>query len=239
MSPLLITTANEPPPGVADLKMTDKTRRIVAAKSTLYYWALLGVKDIVIADATGSELLSAGEKASLSELGCSIEQIAYQQDNGAVQKFGKGYAEGKLIEFAVNKSEIIAKSKSFYKCTGKVVCRNFVQINRQIKEKNVTNLFWVGSYTGTILNLIDLRFFLCSTEFFKSIIFPAYMLATQGNSYVEELVTPRVTEKLKRKNFARPKLSGFCGLTNETYPETNLGDLEYSFPCYLSTEGSP
>lgn len=233
MYPLLVTTANNPPAGVPNLKMTDSAGRLIAAKAAVYYWASMGVKDITIADATGSVLLSGEELRGFSQIGCSIEQISYQQDAEAVRKFGKGYGEGRLMEFALQNSERLRASASFYKCTGKVFCRNFRDIDLMIRNNNVQNLFWVGSYTGTIMHFVDLRFFLCSHDLFRSTLLPSYLATSAGGDYVEELVTPGIQSALRAGKTVRPRLSGFSGLLNEPYPETTLGDLEFSFPCFV------
>jgi len=204
----------------------------VSTKSAIFYWASLGVKEIVVADATGDPVLSSEDEVLLREVGCVIERVRFQQDDDEAIRNGKGYAEGKLIEFTLQNSKILDKSTSFYKCTGKVFCRNFHEINASIVKGNIVNLFWVGSYTGTIFNYVDLRFFLCEKKTFFETLLPGYLAATADNDYVELLITPRVRERFNQAKFVRPKLTGFSGGSNDVYPDIVLGDLEFQFPCF-------
>ena len=40
------------------LEMTDSAIRKIAAKAALYFWAAQGIEKIVVADATGTDLLA-------------------------------------------------------------------------------------------------------------------------------------------------------------------------------------
>ena len=64
---VLITTANNPPNGMPFLTMTDSVSRMIAAKAALYLWVTQGVEQIVLADATGTNLLTADEEAAIDE----------------------------------------------------------------------------------------------------------------------------------------------------------------------------
>ena len=91
---VLITTATKPPEGVYILEMTNVSKRIITAKAAVFFWSALGVKKIVIADATGQTLLDDSEVLMLNQMGVELEQVHYLQDNDLVIKKGKGYGEG-------------------------------------------------------------------------------------------------------------------------------------------------
>jgi hypothetical protein len=74
--------------------MTNVSKRIITAKAAVFFWSALGVKKIVIADATGQTLLDDSEVLMLNQMGVELEQVHYLQDNDLVIKKGKGYGEG-------------------------------------------------------------------------------------------------------------------------------------------------
>lgn len=104
---VLITTANRPPSGVPYLRMTNSATRYVAAKASVFFWALHKIEKIVIADATGEILLNPEEIKHLTQMGTFVEQISYHQNDELVKLRGKGYGEGELIKFALDNSSFL------------------------------------------------------------------------------------------------------------------------------------
>lgn len=141
-TPLLITTAIQPPEGIPFLSMTNSIKRKVLSKAALYYWVGKGVTRVVIADATNCLLLTEKELEELALLGVTVEQIQYSQDVERTRAKGKGYAEGKLIEFALENSNLLGETAHFYKSTGKTFVRNFAPIESIIQNSKIDSLLW-------------------------------------------------------------------------------------------------
>ncbi len=72
---VLITTALHPPDGIFCLAMTDIAKRRITSKGAVFFWSALGIKKIVVADATGQVLLDSSEVRMLNQIGVEIEQI--------------------------------------------------------------------------------------------------------------------------------------------------------------------
>ncbi|NBU05398.1 MAG: hypothetical protein EBT39_03500 [Sphingobacteriia bacterium] len=228
---VLITTATRPPEGVYVLAMTNVSTRKITAKAAVLYWASLGVNQIVIADATGQTLLDSSEIILLSEIGVEIEQINYQQNNHMVIKRGKGYGEGALIKFALQRSELLSKASHFFKCTGKVYCRNFSDIFNLIQRNNLQNIFWKEVFE----NVIDTRFFYTSKNFADNYLLPAYENINDRNNLMSEHCILKVaSENLNQVTAIRPLLSGFSGSLNKPYFDASLGFLDNNLPCWVS-----
>lgn len=153
---VLITTATKPPEGIFALEMTNVAKRIITAKAAVFFWSALGVKKIVIADATSQVLLEDSEVLMLNQMNIEIEQIHYQQDNDLIIRKGKGYGEGALIKFALQNSRLLQSADNFFKCTGKVYCRNYLEIFDLIQKNNIQNIFWRELFG----NSVDTRFFM-------------------------------------------------------------------------------
>ena len=233
---VLITTANNPPDGVPYLQMKDPVMRKIAAKAALYFWVTQGVEQIVLADATGTNLLTEQEEAELDKSGTRVEQISYEQANEHVIKKGKGYAEGKLIEYAIDNSELLAREEYFFKCTGKLYVRNFSFIAGVIQANNISNLFWRYMGDGSFPELwADCRFYYTSKKFAQNHLLPAYFQSDDNaNVTCEYHIHEALDRTIKIHRGHRPFIAGYAGATGEAYFDSSLGSLDYNFPCWLT-----
>ena len=228
---VLITTATNPPDGVFVLKMTNVAKRKVTAKAAALFWAASGIEKIVIADATGQTLLDEAEVLMLHQMGVEVEQIHYLQDNDLVIKKGKGYGEGALIQFAIQNSTLLQKVSNFFKCTGKVYCRNFLEIFNVIEQNNIQNIFW----RDVVDNMIDTRFFYASKEFSEKFLIPSYeTIDDKNNNASERCVWKLAHERLTQGASIRPMLSGFSGSLDQPYFDMGMGFLDHNLPCWVS-----
>ena len=67
---------------------------------------------------------------------------------------GKAFAEGQLIKFALDHSELLTKSGHFFKCTGKMFCRNFASICDLIATHNIS-LISIDSFFRLTLHRVS------------------------------------------------------------------------------------
>jgi hypothetical protein len=230
---ILITTAILAPANTPALRMTDSNMRSITTKAAIYFWVGQGHKSLVICDATGSSVLGAEELAAIRKLGVNIEQLAYQQDGVLLAQRGKGFAEGQLLEFAVENSQLLRQGEFFFKCTGKMFCRNFAAIAELIGRNNIANMFWKLFENSLVdRNLVDARFFYTSVSDFKRLILPAYEQATE--SQILEYQLSVGLDSLSRGTSFRPQLSGFSGALGTQCQESYLGELEVAYPCWYS-----
>jgi hypothetical protein len=233
---VLITTANNPPNGVPYLQMTDPVIRTIAAKAALYFWVTQGIEQIVLADATGKNLLTEHEEAEIDKSETRVEQISYEQASEHVIKRGKGYGEGKLIEYAINNSALLAREEYFFKCTGKLYVRNFPAIAAVIKTNNISNLFWRYMGDGSATQpWADCRFYYTSKNFAKNHLLPAYFKSDDNaHDYCEHHVHEALDRSMKAQRGHRPLIAGYAGATGEPYFDSSLGSLDYNFPCWVT-----
>jgi hypothetical protein len=232
---VLITTANNPPQGMPHLEMKNSAERRIAAKAALYFWASQGVKQIVVADATASNLLSRSEIEEIGLAGVPVEQISYEQNSNEISLRGKGYGEGELIRFALNNSRFLKEEENFFKSSGKTYVRNLSEIYDLICEAKVASLFWKHLGDGTWMMLwADCRFYFSSREFAIQQLLPAYSQADDRDKGACEFhVYQILNEKLKLVNALRPQISGFSGGTGLPYFDGSLGSLDYRCPGWI------
>jgi hypothetical protein len=208
--------------------------RSITTRAAVFFWVGQGQKSIVICDATASSVLSPEELATIRKLGVLIEQLAYKQDDMLLAQRGKGFAEGQLIKFAIENSQLLDRSGSFFKCTGKIFCRNFAAIWDLIARHNIASMYWKLP-EGPLVErtLVDTRLFYTSTSDFHRVLLPAYEQSTETRILEYNLLVS-LDAQLKRGTSLRPQLSGFSGGTGNQYPESYLGDLEVAYPCWYS-----
>ncbi len=211
--------------------MTSMAKRKITAKAAVFFWASSGIKKIVIADATGQTLLNDADLLLLSQMNVQVEQIHYEQDTAAILELGKGYGEGELIKFALENSVFLQDQPDFYKCTGKVYCRNFSAISGFILKNNIKNIFWKDAFN----NFIDTRFFYTSNIFCTTHILPAYKKVNDKiNFWAEHSIFEMARQELVRQNSPRPLLTGFSGSNDQLYFDASLGFLDTNYPCWFS-----
>ena len=231
---VLITSAIAPPANTPTLGMTDRNVRAITTKAAIYFWVGQGQKNIVICDSTGSSVLTDEELSSIRKLHIGIEQIAFRQDDALVVTRGKAFAEGELIKFALDHSELLTKSSHFFKCTGKMFCRNFASICDLIATHNIANMFWkLYEHSLVDRNLADARFFYTSIVDFHRFVLPAYA-ASSESQIVEYQLSLSLNSHLSKGAGRRPLLSGFSGGLGNQCQEYYLGDLDLTYPCWYS-----
>ncbi|GHU29745.1 hypothetical protein AGMMS50256_15280 [Betaproteobacteria bacterium] len=237
---VLITAAIRPPDKMPYLKMKDATSRLIATKMALFFWATQGVRNLVIADATDSRVLNEEEMALLRQMRVNVEQIHFAQDEAQVSLLGKGYAEGKLIEFALENSRLLAQEEYFFKCTGKIFCRNFQNIIALIQHHKLHGLFWQLYHLGKLCTFLDTRFYYTSATFFKENLAAGYALSNdmesmenKENKCVEKICGGLLDKRYPQGHATRPLLSGFGGGTGEQIEAGHLGELDQNFPCWF------
>ena len=229
---VLITTATNPPDGVFVLGMTNVARRVITAKASVFFWAALGVKKIVIADATGQTLLDEADVAMLNQMDIEIEQIHYLQDSNLVISKGKGRGEAALIKFALDNSEFLQSADGFFKCTGKVYCHNYPDIFNMIERNVIQNIFWRDAFDHSKL---DTRFYYASKDFTLTAFLPACDAIDDRNHIFMEHCALNVAREHLTEGFSiRPILSGFSGSSNRPYFDASLGYFDQHFACWLS-----
>ena len=191
-------------------------------------------KKIVIADATGGSLLHAQDVLLLKQMDVDIEQISYHQNEDLVKLKGKGFGEGELIKFALENSMLLKTEDNFFKCTGKVYCRNFEVLLQMIRENKLQNIFWrFLNEDGALQRWADTRFFYTTKKFCEEYLIPAYFNVDDRKTSAETCCFDMLNQRLQMAKAIRPLLTGFCGGTNKPYFDSSLGVLDTSCPCWI------
>ncbi|CAM8351767.1 hypothetical protein MCESTEHM2_00879 [Candidatus Methylopumilus universalis] len=231
---ILITSAINPPQGVPYLKMSDFSSRYLSTKASIYFWGVSGIKRIVVVDATAKNLLISSDLDHLNNIGVEIEQLNFSQNASLVQLRGKGYAEGCIIEYALKNSTFLNQTESFFKCTGKIYCRNFDIILKNIVSNNAKLAFWRNIQKSFYPNpWADTQFFFTSREFCENKLLPIYFNATDQVGPVEADICKLLNQTVPQSISQRPLLVGFSGYTGREIAEPSFGQLDMYSPCWI------
>jgi|SRR5579863_626909 len=231
--PLLITSAIQPPPNVPFLQLTDPVKRKLITKAALLFWVAKGIKRVVVADATGRQALSDEEVAELQSLQVEIEQISYAQDVARLLEKGKGYAEGRLIEFALDNSRVLRSTTHFYKSTAKTFVRNFADINNMIVRNSFDVIFWKRVEPQSLMQpWADCRFYLTSMDFARRHLLPAYLRTDDKVAACEYHILQELNRTATTGLALRPLVHGVEGGTDQDYFDQSLGTLDNNMHCW-------
>lgn len=130
---ILMTSAIGSPS--AFLKITNHEERLHQTLCSLVRWIRdTSPKTIVFCDGTMPSFDFSKVTRFAEEHGKTLEVILFQESDKYL-KYGKGYAEGEVLEYALNHSKHLAEGGSFYKITGRTFIANFEEI-RALHEKD-------------------------------------------------------------------------------------------------------
>jgi hypothetical protein len=133
--PLLLTAAITPG-AVPFVAVADGQERAIQYFCAVISWLRLsGAKNIVLCENTSTEVDFAVLVDLARSLGKDLEVLKFS-GNVEAQRYGKGYGEGKIIEYAVDHSRLLGAATSFYKATGRLFLPGFDAVAASTRDRN-------------------------------------------------------------------------------------------------------
>jgi len=208
MIPILITCAikvNAP-----YTQLSNAQERLELLISSIIQWNNInGVKRLVICDGSGYDLTEHIVGLNLNNI--EYEILNFTNDIEDVKKFGKGYGEGQIVEYAIKNSKFIKESSHFAKCTGKLWVDNYIDC---LNNYNGNYFF---DYHGRFSPIsIDTRFYIINKEYFINNIMNLYKCVDDKNFIYLENAYLLFFKRLKIANFISypvPLIRGVSGST--------------------------
>ena len=128
-----------------------------------------------------------------------FECLYFQNSIERVKVQGKGYGEGEIIEYALEHSELLKKSKVFIKCTGKLWVENFAECLDIFSGDFRASAYFKNAFSllkKTTFEYIDTRFFVSSIDFYTKNLMGAYeLVGLADNKSIEHVFKDIVLEK--------------------------------------------
>jgi hypothetical protein len=181
-------------------------------------------RQIVVCDGTGFDL--SAHVRQLNESGdtdTTFEALCFQNDATMVEKRGKGYGEGELVEHALNHSRLLDAAGSFAKCTSKVWVTNALACLRHYNGTAALNL--AGGFIPTY---VDTRFYICSKAFYASYLRGSHLKVDEDrDQYLEHQFFASIKETRMYRNtlFPTPTVVGVSGTTGMPHSTSGLANL--------------
>ncbi|MBM0744686.1 hypothetical protein JOY44_24290 [Phormidium sp. CLA17] len=142
---VLLVTASINIKATPYVSITDKEERLLQYLIGLVSWIkLTNIKTIVFCENTNTPYDFSKIIEFASSQGKILEVILFQGNDGA-QKYGKGYGEGKIVEYALENSQYLRDSVDFYKITGRLFIPEFNKIQQLHRE--ISNVFKIPAFT--------------------------------------------------------------------------------------------
>lgn len=157
--PLLITSAVRV--AAPFTKLQNQAIRREELLKSVNEWYVLGVREMVVCDGTGYDFSAEITQMRLPKL--NFECFAFFNSENVVSERGKGFGEGQIVEYALKRSELIAQSDSFMKCTGKIWCENYLSV-----LKNFNGQFAADICLPVDRRMVDTRFYIVGTNYYKN-----------------------------------------------------------------------
>lgn len=162
----------------------------------------------------------AGGLATLEEMardnGVKLEILSFQGDIQQVERQGKGYGEGEILDYVFDHSDLVEREPFFIKITGRMKVMNIQRLVSVMKpEKSYFNI-----PNSTLRTLYDTRIYGMPTEQFKRCFREVYHKVWDNQGiYLEHIYTQTLKENgIKVTNFPRyPRIVGISGSTGGSY----------------------
>ncbi len=232
--PILLTSCVH----VSDMSVSLKSSvdRINFTLESIKEWlSIVPNAEIIICDNSGFDFSDLIKENFPNE---KIECLCFLGDRGAVKKYGKGYGEGEIIEYATKKSKFILNAGCFTKCTARLWVKNYRYFLNQWNQKCIFKPIFknVFSIKPTILDHIDTRFYIVNIEFYYKYLVDAYKKMNPATPHgVEEIFLEIVLANNLRNIFSRkyPEIYGVSGASGRAYRNSLKKNLKENLKYFL------
>ncbi len=216
---LLVITAAVDPGENAGVVQVDG----VASRRQQYYDGLeqcirtKAFQKIVFCDNTGANLDDLRPLENLAkDYGVQIEILGFKVSEREIETFGKGYGEGKIMEYVLANSQLAKQSTYLVKLTGRLLVDNMKQLSSSFQR----NRCYFNIPNRTRRDMVDTRFYAMPVMMFQTYFGQAYQQVKDGQGYFLEHAYADVIKK--NSVFAYnmpyyPRIRGLSGSTGATY----------------------
>ena len=221
---LLLTSCIYPNKDVPFLELKDsKIRKQQYLLSIEFFIKESNIDKIVFCDSSNAK-----EESYLTNLAKkynkNFEWISFVGNNSLVNKFGKGYGEGEIIEYALRNSILLKKSDYILKITGRMIVKN---IDLIIKTSCKYDFYCYPILFNNQNVFLSTKMYIISKKLYEEYFLNKYNLVRDmENIYLENIFAKTVLDNnLKTKVFRiDPDFVGYSGTTGEKLKEYSSFD---------------
>lgn len=237
---LLVTSAINPALKSSEIGLVNPLDRLFQlCCSTICWLGTDAIKNIVICDNTLPDYDFLPLRRLAEKLGKNMEILTFSGNREEVKKKGKGFGEGEIIGYALENSQLIDNSSSFYKITGRIFVDNFEAIHRahlnceRVFDNPISNLRRFAKRIAVNLSansrhgrgMVRTVFYKCDLAFFKEkLLARNEQVNDSGRFYLEHsYFLPLIKGGFSTFTIS-PMLVGFSGGSGELYQGFDYSD---------------
>ena len=146
-----------------------------------------------------------------------FETLLFSGDYFNIQLRGKGYGEGEIIRYALDKSQYLNKCQSFYKLTGRLIVKNMDRIITATCSESAFD-FHPGVIYSRKRNHVETIFYKAERNLYQKYLNEAYQEVDELKFQYLEHIFYQCLAGFKLTSFrVLPKISGQSGTTGINY----------------------
>lgn len=197
----------------------DSNVRLLQYQIAIEKWISIGVKKIVFCENTCTSIMNENLKHLIESNDVEFEEILFKGSVEKISAKGKGFGEGEIIRYAIEKSDIIKRDQYFFKVTGRLFIKNFLDIKCFIQRENPQGffLFLKG-------NKVDTRAFFSDINFYqKNMLFSYVHVDDKAGAFLEHCFYDVLKSIPFRASLGpSPKYAGVSGSTGGSYEMSGI-----------------
>jgi len=156
-------------------------------------------------------------KKKAADFGKKLEILSFKGDYIHIQKKGKGFGEGEIIKYALNKSDLLRQCDCFYKLTGRLIVKNMDKILAATSRKS-SFIYYPKTFYKISKDHIETYFYKVEKTLYINNLIDAYQEVDEPHfQYLEHVFYERLSNTGLRSFNIHPVISGFSGTSGDAY----------------------
>ncbi len=151
--------------------LTDTGERIRFTLESIRQWLHISSEiKLVICDGSGFDFTEILTKEFPQAMHAQqIECLFFMNDQAMVAKYGRGYGEGEIMNYALTNSQKLRQVDWFCKCTGKLWVDNFFDCLAEWNGRFLCQAHFAGVFSlkKTSFEYVDTRFYIANKEHYE------------------------------------------------------------------------
>jgi hypothetical protein len=214
-SETLVMTATFQADATPILVVRNERERMLHYLCALVAWSRTRrVQRIIFVENSNTGFDFSGVIRFLEAAGKDVEVLVFD-GNSEAATFGKGYAEGRILEHTFQTSRLLRATTSFYKVTGRLFVKNFDAVSDATAAPDAFRMRPAkdGHAPKTVTT-----FFKCRRDLFEARLLDAYTQVTDEEGHrIEQAYFHRLTDLDMRDFPLKPVMVGQQGSTGKMY----------------------
>ena len=200
-------------------KIVDVNERLLQYTDSLEYAIThyKSISEIVFCENTDFIYDYAPLKNKAANFGKQLEILSFKGDYRNIQQKGKGFGEGEIIRYALDKSELLRQCDCFYKLTGRLIVKNMDKILAATSQKSCF-IYYPKTIYKISKDHIETYFYKAEKSLYINNLTDAYQEVDERHfQYLEHVFYHRLSKTGLRSFNTVPLISGFSGTSGDAY----------------------